>query len=73
MNVPLERDFLIAFGTDDGESLNDDHVGMAKYLSRRIKRQIESILCCDQMIALEKIVYIFENKLIIKGIAFFYE
>jgi predicted Fe-Mo cluster-binding NifX family protein len=31
MNVSLERDLLIAFGTDDGESLNDDHVGMAKY------------------------------------------
>jgi predicted Fe-Mo cluster-binding NifX family protein len=26
-----ENDFLIAFGTDDGKSLNDDHVGMAKY------------------------------------------
>jgi len=23
--------FLIAFGTDDGENLNNDHVGMAKY------------------------------------------
>ena len=23
--------FLIAFGTDDGEHLNNDHVGMAKY------------------------------------------
>jgi len=23
--------FLIAFGTDDGKNLNDDHVGMAKY------------------------------------------
>ena len=23
--------FLIAFGTDDGRNLNDDHVGMAKY------------------------------------------
>ena len=23
--------FLIAFGTDDGEHLNSDHVGMAKY------------------------------------------
>jgi predicted Fe-Mo cluster-binding NifX family protein len=23
--------FLIALGTDDGENLNDDHVGMAKY------------------------------------------
>jgi len=23
--------FLIAFGTDDGESLNNDHVGMAEY------------------------------------------
>ena len=31
MNFSLERDLLIAFGTDDGESLNDDHVGMAKY------------------------------------------
>jgi predicted Fe-Mo cluster-binding NifX family protein len=31
MNVLLEKDFLIAFGTDDGESLNDDHFGMAKY------------------------------------------
>jgi predicted Fe-Mo cluster-binding NifX family protein len=31
MNVILEKDFLIAFGTDDGESLNDDHFGMAKY------------------------------------------
>jgi len=24
-------EFLIAFGTDDGEHLNNDHVGMAKY------------------------------------------
>ena len=24
-------EFLIAFGTDDGINLNDDHVGMAKY------------------------------------------
>jgi len=24
-------ELLIAFGTDDGESLNNDHVGMAKY------------------------------------------
>jgi len=24
-------EFLIAFGTDDGENLNNDHVGMAKY------------------------------------------
>ncbi|MFW6140201.1 MAG: NifB/NifX family molybdenum-iron cluster-binding protein [Acidobacteriota bacterium] len=31
MKVSLEKSFLIAFGTDDGESLNDDHVGMAKY------------------------------------------
>jgi predicted Fe-Mo cluster-binding NifX family protein len=23
--------FLVAFGTDDEENLNDDHVGMAKY------------------------------------------
>lgn len=23
--------FVIAFGTDDGETLNNDHVGMAKY------------------------------------------
>jgi len=23
--------FLIAFGTDDGENLNNDHVGMARY------------------------------------------
>ena len=23
--------FLVAFGTDDGENLNNDHVGMAKY------------------------------------------
>jgi len=23
--------FLIAFGTDDGKNLNNDHVGMAKY------------------------------------------
>ena len=30
MNV-TENDFLIAFGTDDEKSLNDDHVGMAKY------------------------------------------
>ncbi len=43
MNVPLEKDFLVAFGTDDGESLNDDHVGMARYLSRRTKKSIESI------------------------------
>ena len=26
-----ERELLIAFGTDDGKNLNDDHVGMAKY------------------------------------------
>jgi len=26
-----EMELLIAFGTDDGESLNSDHVGMAKY------------------------------------------
>ncbi|MDY6908031.1 MAG: putative zinc-binding protein [Chloroflexota bacterium] len=26
-----EEELLVAFGTDDGESLNDDHVGMAKY------------------------------------------
>lgn len=24
-------EFLIAFGTDDGENFNDDHVGMAQY------------------------------------------
>lgn len=24
-------ELLIAFGTDDGETLNDDHVGMARY------------------------------------------
>lgn len=24
-------ELLVAFGTDDGENLNDDHVGMAKY------------------------------------------
>ncbi|MCK4221488.1 MAG: hypothetical protein KAX25_01365 [Dehalococcoidia bacterium] len=24
-------EFLMAFGTDDGEKLNNDHVGMAKY------------------------------------------
>jgi len=24
-------EFLIAFGTDDGENLNNDHVGMARY------------------------------------------
>jgi len=23
--------FLIAFGTDDGKNLNNDHVGMAQY------------------------------------------
>jgi len=26
-----EKELLIAFGTDDGKNLNDDHVGMAKY------------------------------------------
>jgi len=24
-------DFLIAFGTDDGKNLNNDHIGMARY------------------------------------------
>jgi predicted Fe-Mo cluster-binding NifX family protein len=27
----VETGLLIAFGTDDGENLNNDHVGMAKY------------------------------------------
>jgi uncharacterized metal-binding protein/predicted Fe-Mo cluster-binding NifX family protein len=27
----IQEDFSIAFGTDDGKNLNDDHVGMAKY------------------------------------------
>ena len=27
----METGLLIAFGTDDGENLNNDHVGMAKY------------------------------------------
>ena len=27
----VQKDFLITFGTDDGENLNDDHVGMAEY------------------------------------------
>jgi len=28
----VETGLLIAFGTDDGENLNNDHVGMAKHL-----------------------------------------
>ncbi|MBN2409910.1 MAG: hypothetical protein JXE07_09245, partial [Candidatus Aminicenantes bacterium] len=27
----VQKNFLIAFGTDDGENLNNDHVGMAEY------------------------------------------
>jgi predicted Fe-Mo cluster-binding NifX family protein len=27
----VETELLVAFGTDDGENLNNDHVGMAKY------------------------------------------
>jgi len=27
----MEKELLIALGTDDGENLNNDHVGMAKY------------------------------------------
>ena len=27
----MEKELQVAFGTDDGENLNDDHVGMAKY------------------------------------------
>jgi predicted Fe-Mo cluster-binding NifX family protein len=27
----MEKELLIAIGTDDGENLNNDHVGMAKY------------------------------------------
>lgn len=27
----MRNELLIAFGTDDGENLNNDHVGMAKY------------------------------------------
>ncbi len=27
----MKNELLVAFGTDDGENLNNDHVGMAKY------------------------------------------
>ena len=27
----MDEELMVAFGTDDGETLNDDHVGMAKY------------------------------------------